>query len=85
VGRSDEAEIDAQVLAPTDPGEGFLLDDAKQPGLYGQGNIANFIQEERPAVGSLDMAGPCEKRAGKCSLFMPEATVLGSEDKIGIF
>ena len=72
MGGRDEPKIDTKVLAAADPGEGFLLDDAQESGLDGGRDIADLIQEERAAVGALDVAGSCEECTGKGSLFMAE-------------
>ncbi len=72
IGGGDETEIDAQILAATHAGECLLLDHAQEPGLDSGGNVSDFIKKEGPAVSPLDMAGPCEERAGKGAFLVAE-------------
>jgi hypothetical protein len=56
IGRGNQAQIDVDFFAPAQAGEGLLLDKAEQLRLHGQGDVTDFIQEERAAIGALDMA-----------------------------
>src|SRR3970040_1846283 len=66
VGRGDDSYVHFDGLRPADAGEFPLLQEPQQLGLCGKAEIADFVQEEGPAVRELDLAeaarqGPRER------------------------
>ena len=66
VGGGDHTDIHGEVIARAYRGEALLLDDAQDLGLGAQAHVADFVQEERAAVGLLELAhlvfhGPGER------------------------
>ena len=56
VRRGDDPRVHADALRPAEPLEAGLLDDAQELGLDLQGHVADLVQEQRPAVGELELA-----------------------------
>ena len=76
VRRGDEPQIDAQVFATAEPGEGALLDEAQQLRLDGGRDVGDFIEEKRAAVGAFEVAGARGQRAGEGAFFVAEEFAL---------
>jgi hypothetical protein len=66
VGGRQEPKIDLQGLRAPQPFELVVLKHAQQPGLQGQRNFPDFIQEKRAPVGQLQAANlpPDRSREG---------------------
>ena len=52
----DQPDVDLHRLAGADPFESLFLEDAEQLGLNLQADVADFVQENRAAVGQLETA-----------------------------
>jgi len=76
VRRGDQPEIDAQVLAPAEPGEGAVLHEAQQLRLDGRRDVGDFIEEKRAALRAFEMPGARCARAGEGVLFISEKLAL---------
>src|SRR5882762_11026308 len=72
VGRGDDPHIHAQSFVGTHAFEALLLEYAQYFRLRAEAHIADFIQEKRPAIGLLKLAGFVFRRTGKASLDMSE-------------
>ena len=56
VGRGDHPHVHANRLGAAQPRDLVLLQDAQQLDLRGRRQIADLVQEQRPAVGQLEAA-----------------------------
>ena len=56
VGCGHQADIDGERPVPTDGLEGAFLQDAQQAGLPLPGQVADLVQEQRPAAGEFELA-----------------------------
>ena len=72
IGGGDDAHVHLDGLRAADPFEGAFLQDAQQLGLHGGGHVADFVEEDRAAVGHLESAAPLADGAGEGALFMAE-------------
>ncbi len=72
LGRRDDANIDADGAAATHPTDLTLLQNAQQLGLQIEGELAELVQKDRPAVSQLE--GPLSGggRSGVGALLMPK-------------
>ena len=66
VGRADDPHVDRDLLAPADALDHALLQEAQELRLQRDRKIADFVEEQRTAVGGLDLAqrllgGPGER------------------------
>ena len=68
-------------MPPSDPFDHALLQKAQQLDLQSERQIADFVEEERPAVGRLDLADGLFRRARERALFVPEE--LAFEQRFG--
>ena len=57
-------------------GDGAVLDDAQQLGLLGKRDVADFVQEERGAVGLLEFADVVGMGVGEGTFHMTEHLTL---------
>ena len=76
VGRADEPDIHRNRLAATDPHHAAVLDGSQEFRLQMQRDVADFVQEERPAVGLLELAHMVRMRIGERALHMTEEFAL---------
>ena len=81
VRRADDADVDGDRLAPADPLDDALLEEAQQLDLEGEGDVADLVEEQRPALGELDLALGRLDRAGVRALLIAEQ--LGLEEVLG--
>src|SRR3954469_9382621 len=65
VGRRDDADVDLEHLVAAYALDFALLEHAEQLGLHGKGHIADLVQEERTAAGSLELAPTLLRRTGE--------------------
>ena len=72
VGGGDAAEVHLDGLVAAHAGDFALLQYAQQVGLGLQGNVADFVQENRSALGNFELAFLAVLGAGEGALFMPE-------------
>ena len=76
VGGGDDPDVDRQRRAAADALDLALLEDAEELGLGLQGEIADLVQEEAPAVGQLEAADPPGEGAGEGALLVAEQLAL---------
>ncbi len=72
VRRTDDPGVDRDWLAPPDPLDHALLQEAQQLHLKGQGNVADLVEEQGTALGLFDLALGGLDRAREGALFMPK-------------
>ena len=72
VRRRDNPHVHLARLIFAEPFDFMFLQDAQQLYLNTQGNLANFVQQQRPAVRRLEAAFACYGRAGECAARMTE-------------
>src|SRR5208282_2639272 len=72
VGGGDAAEVHLDSLVAAHSCDFALLQYAQQVGLGLQADVADFVQENCPALGNFELAFLAELRAGEGALFMPE-------------
>lgn len=72
IGGGDEAEVDAEVVATTDAGEGFFFDEAEKFDLDGEGDFGNFVEEQGATGGTFEVAGFGGEGSGEGSFFVAE-------------
>ena len=65
VGRGDDAHVDAHVLAAAEPREHAVLQHLQQLGLQRRAHLADLVEEHRPVVGELELAGLVLDGAGE--------------------
>ena len=73
----DEADVDRPLPHVAEAQHALGLDDAEELGLDGQGQLAELIEEEGPALGRLDQARLGGVSARKRPFFMAEELALG--------
>ena len=76
VGGGDDPHVYADGLGPPDPFKFAFLQKSQQLGLKLRGNIPDFIEKHRAAVGQFHLAFFQLQGAGKRSLFMAEKLAL---------
>ena len=62
IGRGDDADIQADGFAAADAADLAFLQEAQQVALQVDRHVADFVQEQRAAVGILDLADACGRR-----------------------
>ena len=67
---ANNAHIDADLIRATNPVERPLLQHAQQVDLELRRDIPDFIQEERPPIGHLELALALRIRPGEGAFFM---------------
>ena len=72
VGGGDDPDVDAHGPFAADAHDLAVLDDAQQADLRGERELADFVEEERAAVGLLEPALPARGRAGEGALLVAE-------------
>src|ERR1700674_909109 len=77
----DDARVDAQGFVGTHALEALFLENAENFRLRAEAHVADFIEEERPAVGLLKFADLVFRRPGKAALNVPEQ--LGLDQLLG--
>ena len=70
--RGDEPDIDTQFLVAADPREGAILQKTQQLGLQRAAHVADFVEENGPAIGLFNASRLLFQRAGKRALFVAE-------------
>ena len=78
---AQDAHARLQRPAAPDPLELPRLQEAQEPGLEARGGVADFVEEERPAVGQLEAAHAVGPRVGEGALHVAEELAL--EDALG--
>jgi hypothetical protein len=53
---ADDAHVDRVFLRGAERAHGALLDGAQQLGLHGQRQVADLVEEQRAALGRLEVA-----------------------------
>ena len=81
VGGGDDAHVDADQFRAADHPEGAVLEHAQEVALALGGEVADFVQEERAAVGQLKPAGLVGDRAGEGAFDVAEQ--FGFEQLLG--
>ena len=72
VGRGDDPHVDVDRLARPDARNDALLQRAQHLGLGREAHVSDLVEEQRAAVGLLELPGPVRRRAGKAPLQVPE-------------
>ena len=72
MGGADDARVDRDRLAPADPLDHPLLQEAQQLDLQRQRDVADLVEEQRAAMGQLDLALGRLDRAGEGALLVAE-------------
>ena len=72
VGGGDDADVGLDRRSTADGGVFALLEDAKQPGLGLHRHVADFVEEQRAALGLLESAGAPRLGAGEGALLVAE-------------
>ena len=72
VGGGEHAHVDAPGLRGADPLQFAGFKHAQQLGLLAQGNVGDFIEEERAAVGQFEAADAVGARIGECAFDVAE-------------
>ena len=72
VGGRNDADVDGFHLAAADADDRPVFEHAEQFDLHVETHVADFVEEERPALGRFKMADAAGMGAGKAALFMPE-------------
>ena len=80
VRRRDDADADADRLLAADALQLAVLQDAEQLRLRRLVQVADLVEEDRPAVGQLEPAAPQRRRAGERPLLVAEQLAL---DQLG--
>src|SRR3990172_6342466 len=83
VGRRQDPDIDLYRLLPAHPFEAVVLQEPEQEYLRGQGNIPDFVEEQRPSLGPLDPSLLLAGRPGEGTLLMPEKLAFQEARRIG--
>ena len=72
VGGGDDADVDLDRLGAADPVDLALLDGAQQLGLQARVHLADFVQQQRAAIGFLELADAPGDGAGEGALLVAE-------------
>src|SRR5262245_9172166 len=72
----DQPHVDADRLVAADALELLLLDRAEQLGLRLKGHVADLVEEQRAAVGGLELSLASRDRSGEGSLLVSEELAL---------
>src|SRR5207245_8304766 len=72
VGGADDPDVHLDVLVPTHPLEFPFLQDPQELHLHGRRDLADLIQEERAAVGLLELSLLLHRGPGKGAPLVPE-------------
>ena len=78
VGRGDEADVGLDRPRPADALEGLVLEDAQELRLERGADVADLVEEHRPAVGDLELPALLLVRAREGALLVAEQ--LGLEE-----
>jgi len=81
VGGNDDAEVHVNGLRATDAFKAAFFEDAKELGLAGQGQFADFVEEEGAALREFDFADFAIAGAGEGAAFVTEEFVF--EERVG--
>src|SRR5207237_816059 len=76
IGGADEASVDGNAGTAADALDGALLQDAQQAHLQPRRQLADFVEEQRAAVGQLEAAATGLGGAGEGPLLMAEQLAL---------
>ncbi len=76
VGGRDHPDVHRDLRLPPDPPEPSVLENPKELHLGGRAHLRDLVEEERPAVGELEAAGPASRGAGERALLVPEDLAL---------
>src|SRR5688572_6128490 len=76
VGRGNDADVHGLLVAPAEPAERPLLQDAQELHLRGRRHLGDFVEEQRPAVRQLEAAFAPIRGAGERALLMTEDLAL---------
>src|SRR5207245_1178503 len=74
--RREDADVDALLRRPTDGAHFALLEHAEQLHLHGQRELADLVEEHRPALGLAEDAEVLRGRAGERRLLVAEELTL---------
>ena len=72
VGRGDDPHVDLDVLPAAEPRELAVLEHLQQLRLQRRAHLADLVEEHRPVVGELELAGLVLDGAGESAALEPE-------------
>ena len=72
IGRGQDAHVGVQNFAAADPAIFMILQHAQEFGLQFDGDVADFVQKKRAALGQLKLAEAAVEGAGERALFVAE-------------
>ena len=72
VGRGEDANVDRRFAFAAEAANFAIFENAQELGLRGSGHFADFVEEERAAVGELEAADAAFGRAGEGAAFVAE-------------
>ena len=70
--RGHHADVQRNRLFPTHPLQDTLLEDSQDLGLQDKAHVADLIQEQRAAVGTLEAPAPSGNGSGKGAALVSE-------------
>ena len=73
---TDDADVDLERVVVAHAADLAALEHAQQLGLHGSGQFADFVQEQRAAVGDLEQADPVIVGAGEGAFAVAEQLAL---------
>src|SRR5262249_25383479 len=76
MGRAYHPHVDGNFLAPTQPLDAPLLQEAQQLCLQGERQVADLVEEQRALVRDFDLAWRLLGCASERALFIPEQLAL---------
>src|SRR5229473_3098507 len=76
MGGGDDAHVDAHRRSPAEPLHLALFEDAEKLRLQFERQLADLVEEQRPALGLLEAADAARGRAGEGALLRPEQLAL---------
>ena len=76
VGRGEDAHVDAACLRGADALELAGFENAQQLGLLANGDVGDFVEKERAAVGELEAADAIGAGVGECAFDVAEDLAL---------
>ena len=78
--RRDDPHVDRNRFLAAHPADRALFDDAEQTHLHRRGHVADFVEEQRPAIGLLEQTGARALGAGECAPRVAEK--LGLQERL---
>src|SRR5262249_10913637 len=83
IGGGDDAQVQFEHLVGPDPLHLVFLENAQQFHLDGEGQVGDLVEEDRAAVGNLELSGARFDGAGKRAAFVSEQLAFGEVGRDG--